>query len=110
MFIYIRLLWDENLKEDEAKPAWNSNWTWRDMSAKADQRIEGVYSYLASQPSYSWTWPSSEKRKMQFVSKFDAFRRVNDYLMVLVTPALRSFSHSNGGKCRSPFDLHSILG
>lgn len=70
----------QNMAEDETKPVWNSNWTWRDMPAKADQKIEGVYSFLASQPSYSWTWPSSEKRKMQPLSRVDAFRRVIDYL------------------------------
>lgn len=111
MFVYIGLLWDEDFKEDETKPVWNSNWTWRDMPAKADQKIEGVYSFLASQPSYSWTWPSSEKRKMQSLSRVDAFRRVIDYLTVHVTPALRrSFSLSKDGNCRPPSRLLRILG
>lgn len=72
-------------QEEDAKLAWNPNWTWRNMPVKSDcVKIEGTWSFSSYQPSYTWTWPSSKKpkRREQLISEVAAFGRVIEYLMV----------------------------
>ncbi|KAG0630572.1 hypothetical protein M758_1G188600 [Ceratodon purpureus] len=73
----------QNTPEEDAKLAWNPNWTWRNMPVKSDcEEIEGTWSFSSYQPSYTWTWPSSKKRKRRGrpVSEVAAFGRVIEYL------------------------------
>lgn len=77
--------WDEDFQEEDANLEWNPDWTWRNMPVQSDERkIEGNWSFESYQPSYTWTWPSSNKRKRreQPISMLAAFGRVIEYLTV----------------------------
>lgn len=76
------------MKEEEANLAWHPDWTWRNMPIKSDDgKIEENWSFASYQPSYTWTWPSSKKRKRrgQPISRDVAFGRVIEYLTVHAT-------------------------
>lgn len=77
--------WDEDFKEEDANLAWYPDWTWRNMPVKSNgEKIEGTWSLASNQPSCTWTWPSSKKRKRkgQPISRVPAFGRVIEYLTV----------------------------